>query len=258
MDLSILKRNLKTIKKQFQQAEPYPHVIIENFLKRPMAEKLLREFPSVEDMRASSAFSGVAEKKSQLSDIEKMPKLFQGVFKDLMSSEFRSFVSQISGIKPVLPDPDLTGGGLHQGGDGSFLDIHADFNKHPKTGKYRRLNILIYLNKNWKESYGGYLEIWDKDMKSCVKSVAPVFNRCLIFATDKQSHHGYPVMHLPPGVTRKSMAAYYYSDQPAVGEDMEYHTTLFKARPGEFKSALYMLLSSKLVQRLRTWLKNLA
>lgn len=173
-----------------------------------------------------------------------------------MTPEFRSIISAVTDVKPVLADPDFIGGGMHQGGDGSFLDIHADFNKHMTTGKYRRLNILIYLNKNWKKKYGGDLELWDNKMKRCVKKISPDFNRCVIFATDKVSYHGYRKMRLPKDVTRKSIAAYYYSNRPAEGEDLEFHNTLFQARPGELRNRfLYSALNSRFVQRLREKMK---
>src|SRR5260221_4139433 len=154
INFSKLKKSEKVLAKNFKNARPYNHVVIEAFFKTTTANKLLSEFPSVSEMQASSAFSGIAEKKNQLSDVTKMKPLFQEVFKELMSKEFRDFISQITGIKPILSDPDLAGGGLHQGENGSFLDIHADFNKHPKSGKFRRLNILIYLNKDWTKNYG--------------------------------------------------------------------------------------------------------
>lgn len=257
INLKNIKANLSKYSKSFKNAKPYPHLVIENFFKKRASEKMYLEFPTVAQMQMSSAFSGVAEKKNQLSDTTKMSPIFRQVFRELMSPEFRKIVASISGIDPVLPDQDLAGGGLHQGSSGSFLDIHADFNKHPVTGKYRRLNILIYLNKNWKSKYGGNLEMWDKDMTKCEKSVAPIFNRCLIFATDKYSHHGYAKMDLPDGVTRKSLAAYYYSNAPAPGEDEEFHNTLFKARPGELRNKiLYPLITSKVSQKIRTLIRK--
>ncbi len=258
LNWSKLEKIKNSLKKDFVSADPFPHIIIEDFINKPVANQMAATFPSLAEMKASSAFSGVAERKSQLADMKRMTPLFRSVFKELMSKRFRLWLSEVTGIKPLLPDLDLVGGGLHQGGDQSFLDIHADFNKHPKTGKYRRINILVYLNKNWDPRYGGGLELWDKKMTRCIKNVVPEFNRCLIFATDKYSHHGYAKMKLPSGLTRKSIAAYYYSDEPAVGEDYEYHNTLFQARPNELRNKfLYPILTSPYTQGLRKLMKAL-
>lgn len=257
INIGKIQQSKEKLAQEFRAAKPYKHIVIEGFFTRSYAEKMHQQFPSLETMRPSSAFSGLAEKKGQLSELRKMPPIFQATFKELMNPQFRKLLSDITGIKPLYRDQNLTGGGLHQGGDGSFLDIHADFNLDKQTGLYRRLNILIYLNKKWKDSYGGHLEMWDKNMTSLVKKVAPAFNRCLIFATDIDSFHGYAEMKLPEGVTRKSLAAYYYSSEPAPGESQQFHNTLFKARPGELRNKiLYPLINSKLSQQLRLKLKR--
>jgi len=255
INLTRLLKSEKSLKSQFTKAKPFGHLIIENFFYTNHASKLISEFPSPEEMGMSSAFSGVAESKKQLSDLKKMPQIFQKTFKDLSSPVFMNFLSRISGIKPLYDDKKLTGGGLHQGATGSFLDIHADFNLDKKTGKYRRLNILIYLNKSWKDSWQGHLELWDKDMRKMVKKVKPEFNKCVIFATDIDSYHGYKKMILPKGKTRKSLAAYYYSNNPAPGEIREFHNTLFKARPGELRNTiLYPLMTSKILQKIKDFI----
>lgn len=131
------------LKKDFRVAKPFKHLIIKDFFKNDVAEEMIREFPSFSEMQASSAFSGVAELKSQLSDLKKMPPVFRTVFKDLMSEQFRSLLTEITGIKPLYRDPNLAGGGLHQGGNGSFLDIHADFNLDKKN---RQVSQIKYFN----------------------------------------------------------------------------------------------------------------
>jgi hypothetical protein len=99
---------------------------------------------------------------------------------------------------------------------------------------HRRLNLLIYLEKNWKDEYGGGLEMWNADMTNCDKMVMPNFNRCVIFETSEISYHGYSKITIPEGVTRKSFFAYFYTNERegATG----YHDTVFKARPTESKS----------------------
>ena len=126
---------------------------------------------------------------------------------------------------------------MHEIKKGGLLKIHSDFNKHPNLKLDRRLNVLIYLNKNWKEEYGGHLEFWDKEMKYCKTKILPIFNRMVVFSTTDFSNHGHPdPLNCPDLVSRKSIATYYYSDgRPPNEIDKMYskNTTYFKDREGQ-------------------------
>ena len=114
------------------------------------------------------------------------------------------------------------------------MKVHVDFNKHKKMHLDRRLNLLIYLNKDWQEEYGGHFELWNQEMTGCEKKVLPIFNRCVIFNTSDFSYHGHPnPLDCPEDRTRKSLALYYYSNGRPAEEISEKHTTVFKERPGE-------------------------
>ena len=141
----------------------------------------------------------------------------------LNSSVFVNFLEELTGVGGLIPDPHFEGGGLHQIERGGFLKIHADFNRHPKLNLDRRLNLLLYLNEDWKDDYGGHLELWDREVARCVKRIAPVFNRCVVFTTTDFSFHGHPEpLACPPAVTRKSLALYYYSNgRPARSRPVE-------------------------------------
>jgi Rps23 Pro-64 3,4-dihydroxylase Tpa1-like proline 4-hydroxylase len=153
----------------------------------------------------------------------------------LNSAAFLQFLQILTGIKePLIGDPYLAGGGMHEIKKGGFLKVHADFNKHPELKLDRRINVLVYLNKDWKEEYGGYFELWDKSMSNCEKKIAPIFNKMVIFSTTDYSYHGHPdPLTCPEDRSRKSLALYYYSNGRPVGEinkDNESHGTLFVAR----------------------------
>jgi Rps23 Pro-64 3,4-dihydroxylase Tpa1-like proline 4-hydroxylase len=140
----------------------------------------------------------------------------------------------LTGIDGVIPDPYYVGGGLHQIKPGGNLEVHVDFNRHSKFKLDRRINLLIYLNKNWKEEYGGHFELWNRDMSAAEQKILPVFNRCAIFSTTEFSYHGHPTpLACPSDRTRKSMATYYYSNGRPEEEISSEHTTLFQSRPGQ-------------------------
>ena len=116
---------------------------------------------------------------------------------------------------------------------GGLLKVHADFNLHQRLGLERRLNALLYLNRDWSDTYGGHLELWNRTMSRCERRVAPVFNRCVVFATSDSSFHGHPEpLSCPPGRSRRSIALYYYT-APRQGRPPAAHSTLFRARPDE-------------------------
>jgi hypothetical protein len=126
------------------------------------------------------------------------------------------------------------GGGLHQIIPGGFLKVHADFNYHPSTHHHRRINLLVYLNPQWEDAWDGNLELWTRDMSRCASSIAPVLNRCVVFSTTDSAYHGHPrPLSCPPGMSRKSLALYYYTVMRPPEETSRPHSTLYKTTPLE-------------------------
>lgn len=217
----------------YSQAQPFPHVTIDNFLPESLLNNILNEFPKVGSIDWKN-FDAPAEKKLASKHELQMGDTTRLLLYQLNSSVFLEFLENLTGINGIIPDPHLEGGGLHQIERGGFLKMHVDFNWHSKLRLDRRLNLLIYLNKNWKEEYGGHLELWDKDMTRCEKKILPIFNRCFIFNTTDFSYHGHPEpLTCPEGETRKSLALYYYSNGRPSEEISNSHSTVFQARQGE-------------------------
>lgn len=221
-------------KERYAGADPFPHAVIDHLLPDAVAEQVLGVFP---EPRAPFWFDWTAgetthqPRKQGLGHIRRLegadPFLFSVLFA-FNSYPFVHFLETLTGIEGLIPDPHFHGGGLHQILPGGKLDVHADFNYHGGLRLYRRLNALLYLNKGWKPSYNGYLELWNRDMTRCVQSIEPVFNRCVVFNTDSHSHHGHPVpLACPDGVTRKSLAFYYYTRDGQV-DQLTPHSTLWQ------------------------------
>lgn len=202
----------------FAGADPFPHVVIDDFLPEEVAESVRCEFDQAQS--ASKHYSHGNEKKLALTDLAKMPAHTQALYEDLLSPRFVSFITDLTGIDQLVSDRDLEGAGMHMTLPGGFLNIHTDFLTHPKRRHWRRqVNLLIYLNRDWQDDWQGNLELWTKDMKECAASVAPVFNRCVIFNTLRRSYHGHPHrLACPPGESRKSIAIYYYCDAGVPGK----------------------------------------
>jgi hypothetical protein len=192
---------------EFERATPFPLVVIDDFLQAELADALLAEFPDIEGMERSHDYVFGDKKVSQeLSAAGATAKRLRDF---LISDDFAALLARLTGRKLFL-DPEFHGGGFHQGGDGSFLDTHVDFNVHPDHGDWLRvLNILLYLNKDWPPELGGDLLV-RSDPNDEPRAIAPHFNRCVIMLTGESTYHGYRRMTLPAGRTRKSIAAYAY------------------------------------------------
>lgn len=218
--------------KQFNCGDPFPHLVIDNFFDVHNLEKLLQKYPSVKDKKWWT-YNNLLEKKYALNDLSVLDDDFKEFFDELNSDIFTEFLEKLTGLEDILCDQTLYGGGLHQIVNGGKLDVHEDFNIHKDLVAFRKVNVITYLNKDWHESYGGHLQLWNKDMTKCVKSVLPVFNRVIIFRTDMNSNHGHPVpLTCPKNISRKSLATYYYTK--CSDNDLEqYRSTYYKGLPVE-------------------------
>lgn len=217
----------------YRDAQPFPHTVIDDFLAPWALERVLEEFPGPDDIEWKS-YKTDKEVKLATRDDEQLGPFTRHLLSQFNTAVFVEFLERLTGIDGLIPDPHFYGGGLHQIQRGGFLNVHADFNWHERLRLDRRINVLVYLNQDWPEEYGGHLELWDKDMKHRAARVLPVFNRCVVFNTTDFALHGHPdPLTCPPDRYRRSMAFYYYSNGRPPGETADAHTTLFHPRPGE-------------------------
>lgn len=204
--------DLETLNKEFSNAKPFPSVEINNFFKPEIAEALYSVFPKVTDPHKWVVYNNPIEKKHALTDFSSLPQ-FKQLFELLQTNEFVELIKKISGISNLESDPHLHGAGLHQHIPGGKLDMHLDYSIHPLSGKERRVNLIIYFTKEWKDEYGGAIELWNEDFTKCEKKLYPCFNKAMLFRTSDVSYHGLPLpIKCPEGNSRKSIAIYYVSD----------------------------------------------
>ena len=231
----------------YRTAEPFPHVVIDNLLDPAMLAEVLAVFP---DQHASfwQRFRSDRETKLALDKEGLVPMPIRLLLYSLNSAPFLDFLERLTGIDGLIPDSHWDGGGLHQIQRDGMLAVHADFNSNKRTHLDRRLNLLLYLNQDWKPEYGGDLELWNRGMTTCVKKIAPMFNRIVIFSTTDYTYHGHPdPLACPADRSRKSLALYYYSNGRPDGERTGSHSTLFVRRPGDtFKSNLQRRLTPRM------------
>ena len=228
--------DVEGLAEQFRNATPFPHFCVSDFLRPEFAEAACRSYPSYEEARElGREFGALNERlKVQITEPERMPPPVARLAEVLSSQPFLDVLERITGIPRLIADPELRGGGMHLVGSGGRLDVHVDFNMHRETGWHRRLNILVFMNEHWEEDWGGYLELWDPEVKRCERKQAPLLNTCLVFATSETSFHGVQPVTCPDGMARQSFAAYYYTQEAPAQWSGSFHTTVFKPRPGEW------------------------
>lgn len=229
----------------YQKAHPYPFGVFDDFLEPQAAGAAMNAFPGVQDA-GWIHYVHVNEKKHGLNKMDLIPAEIGNVIRALNSDEFVAALSRLTGIPGLMPDPSLEGGGLHQSKRGGFLNIHADFTVHPHKRRWRRrVNVLVYLNEGWEPEYRGELELWTRDMKQCAQKILPVFNRCAIFNTDEDSFHGLPEpIQCPEGMTRKSIALYYFTEHDEVPRK---RATNYQARPEDGSRRIWIWLDKQVL-----------
>lgn len=218
---------------RYQSADPFPHIVIDDLFDDAVLERVLADFPKPEETRWMRFDSPTEKKLGYYHEHSTITDAVRSFLDALNGFEMLLFLEALTGIEGLIPDPYFGGGGLHQIESGGFLKIHADFNVHPKLKLDRRANMLIYMNKEWREEWGGHLELWDASMTSCRQRIAPLFNRTVVFSTTDTSFHGHPhPLQSPPGVTRKSVSLYYYTAGRPEEERSAPHDTIFREPTG--------------------------
>ena len=228
-----LRSDAERLALDYQSAEPFPHVVIDDFLPADALRRVADNFPGAADINWFD-FNNPRQRKLAAEDETQIEDNARWLLYQFNSATLINFLEKLTGIEGLISDPFFIGGGLHQIERGGYLKVHADFNRHPKFNLDRRLNLLLYLNENWREEYGGHLELWNRDVTRCGRKILPTFNRCVIFNTTDFSYHGHPEpLRCPRGMTRKSLALYYYTNGRPETEISAEHGTLVQPRPGE-------------------------
>ena len=251
---------LTQLNEKFKTSEPFEHVIIPNFLSDEYAQEIYNEFPTDITSGKWYEYNNPIEYKFANDKVSVMPRCIKKLFTLLSSKEITEKISTLSNIPDLEYDPYLHGAGLHVHPRGGKLDMHLDYEKHPHLNKERRLNIILYMSKDWKEEWNGETQLWDKEMTKCVTKSPVEFNTAIIFKTNEISWHGLPEeITCPEGVLRKSIAYYYISPLDSLPDDNRtgndgtgYRTKAsFKKRPDdpydELKEKLYKIRPFRLI-----------
>jgi Rps23 Pro-64 3,4-dihydroxylase Tpa1-like proline 4-hydroxylase len=218
----------------YRTAPPFPHIAFDDFMDSRVTAAVADAYPMPEDINWV-----VRDTKDNLKryqhDETMLPRLVREMLREFNSRQFVLFLETLTGIDNLIPDPYFIGGGAHLCSRGDFLNIHADFNYHHKLQAYRRVNVLFYLNPDWREEWGGALEFWDREMTGPVRAYFPMFNRLVVFNTNEHSNHGHPHrLECPPDRHRRALNLYYYTTRSEGADVGDPHWTIYKTQRSEF------------------------
>jgi len=244
VDLTRLRSDLDVAAKEYAAADPFPHIVIDDVLCPEAFDAAVAGFPGIDD-EFWKGYLHVNETKYCNVHPETWDDSLRNVAREFTAPEFVAYLEELTGIDGLIPDWSMDGGGLHQTMRGGHLNIHADFTTHHVHERWaRRVNILLYLNEEWQDDWGGQLELWDKDMTSCQDRVTPQGNRMLVFSTSFDSFHGHPDgLTCPPDQARRSMALYYFTEEEAPVR----RATHYRARPEESRGRRALIAADRVV-----------
>jgi len=254
----VIRNRVDALSREFQSAQPFRHLVMDDFLVPEFCRELMAEFPGF-DRGQSRNELGEQGRKAVNTDLPHLGPSYARMDALLRSRDFLNFMGQITGIPHLLYDRKYVGGGTHENLDGQDLDAHVDFNYHPVTHLHRRLNLIVFLNPEWHGEWGGSLELhvnpWLPEQEDRVKKIVPILNRAVVFETSEISWHGFKRIQLPPDkkhLSRRSIAVYYYTRRRPADEVAPDHSTVYVPRPLPEQIRAGHTLQQEDVEALRT------
>lgn len=242
-------RNIQSLQEEYSKAQPFEHIIVDDFLDSTYAEKIYQNFPEINE--SWHEYKNPIEVKYTYDNVNNLQVEIKNYFYYLSHPEMIKVMQKLTSITDLEYDEFLHGAGVHMHPRHGRLNIHLDYEKHPYSGKERRLNIILFMSKDWKSEWNGANELWNNDVSQCIKKTDVKFNRAIIFKTNDISWHGLPDKILCPKNTfRKSLAYYYVSPLSTAKNETDYRKKAkFTKRPqdpyNENMQKLYEIRSNR-------------
>ena len=226
----------------YRRATPFPHTVIDGLFAEDLLERAIVELPSAARW---ARYDTPDERKVVCSDVRAFGPAGETLVHALNSAPFVRFLERLTGIEGLIPDPHLHAAGYMKVPPGGFLGLHYDFSTQQELRLDRRINVLLYLNRDWRPEWGGQLELHSNDpldSRGHVQiDIEPLFNRLAIFNTPDALHgHRRPIA-CPPGRARLCLSWYYYTAPPVPGWAVRVRKVRFLGRRDPVRMAVKAL-----------------
>jgi Rps23 Pro-64 3,4-dihydroxylase Tpa1-like proline 4-hydroxylase len=230
-DKITLSRRIEELQASYQTAKPFPHVVIDDMFAPEVLDALLAEMTAMGRDNWKQVDNDSRERTLRMKSAAEMGPAGEKLLSIVHSAGFLYFLSEITGISRLLPDPYLLGSGYAKMRRGDYFSVHSDRNVAYDTGMLRRLAMIVFLNKSWRPEYHGKLELWNREATSCDATVEPLFNKTVIFEVANPNYHGVPVpLACPSERSRQSFILYYHTVGIPGQPHVKPHTSLFAPR----------------------------
>ena len=218
--------NKTSLKEMFYATkENIGYIYLDDLLTNEIASKIQDVFPKPEQMILKKS---LREDKYIAAQMNNFNPFLEELIYAFQDKKVVDLIGEICDIDTLFPDENLYAGGLSSMGYKQFLNPHLD-NSHDKDReRWRVLNLLFYVTPDWKEEYGGNLELWPEGLNEKQITVHSKFNRLVVMATHNQSLHSVSPVNYQG--FRCCVSNYYFSKTPLLQSD-NFHVTSFRGRP---------------------------
>jgi len=224
-------KSLDELAEAYAGAKPFPHVVMEDMFSPRLLDALIAEMNEMTGDKWLTVDQDTRERTLRMRSAAHMGPAGEELLGIVHSAAFLYFLSAISGIPQLLPDPYLKGGGYASMRRGDYFNVHSDRNVAYESGLTRRLAMIIFLNKSWSAEFAGQLELWSPDATRCEASFDPLFNKTVLFEVAYPNYHGVPTpLACPPDRMRRSFITYYHTAATSESTAAKPHTTIFAPR----------------------------
>ena len=204
---------------EYRDARPFPHIMLDGLFSEALLDQAVAELPAAS--ARWTTYNTVNESKQVCSDAGLFGPTAEIIVHALNSAPFVRFLERLTGIAGLIPDPHLHAAGYMKVSPGGFLGLHYDFATQRELKLDRRINVLLYLNRDWDPEWGGALELHSNDPVTDPRhqevAIDPLFNRVAIFNTPNALHGHRKPLTCPKGRARLCLSWYYYTAPPVPG-----------------------------------------
>lgn len=218
--------NTFELQQEYRNHPGYSKLEVKDFLPLDVVQAMAKELEAI-PLEDCKKFTRKGSCMYEYNKIDNTP-VQDEVIHALHSATFLKWLQEVTDTVDLIPDPHLVGAGYSKAYTGDSLKVHTDFNWNDQLRLHRRLSVVIYLNEDWDETWGGNLDFYDTDRKKVISRVVPGAGNMVVWSYNNLAYHGYPEpMTNPDGTCRKNLRLFYYVSNAQHDDKFPPHRSLY-------------------------------